>query len=449
MKIDFHRKWIVYGAAGVPAYLEPTAWTPAQLFFRDSGVSNEGISLWNGEVLDWLFDEVELEAYSKAFLPRLLQDKWKVFDDWQLTIPAFEQTQQTVMTADFDQLNDQQVLELSCDLFNDFTEQYALNNWIEPISYYFQQHLVDLLTETGIERSQAQALIQQFGHPVKKSYVKRCVEAYQAAKSPEQVAAVLQEFYYLKNDYLGPWPFTQEGMKELASHQTDTKEIPSVTSGEISSAAKNYLEALQITATVQDLRKEWILKWVSAAGRLLPEIAQRQKIEAQSLRFALWTEIMTDQIPNAETLKERMQACVANWRAKSVEIVSGEEAKQLYQEFKRVVIGVELVTELKGMAASTGKIIGRAVVITHPSQFAQVKPGDVLVTVMTRPEYLPVMQIAAAFVTDEGGITSHAAIVARELNKPCVIATKKATKVIRTGQQVEVDANTGTVKILG
>lgn len=448
MNIDFHRKWIVYGAAGVPAYLEPTAWTPAQLFYRDTGVSNEGISLWNGEVLDWLFDEDQLEAYCKLFIPKLLSEKWKIYDTWQAAIPPFELKQQEVMTVELSELTDQQVMDLARELFHTFAEQYALNNWIEPVSHYFQQHLIDLLGETGIERVQAQALIQQFGHPLKKNYVKRCLDAYQAAKTPEQVQAVLSEFYYLKNDYLGPWPLTEEGIKEQMS-KLKVEEEPPIAHPKISVAAQNYLDALQLTATVQDLRKEWILKWVSAAGRLLPEIAKRKKGEVQNFRFALWTEIIADQIPSAEVLKERMQACVANWRATSVEMVSGQEARQLYQEFKRVVIGVDQVSELKGMAASTGKVTGRAVVITHPSQFGQVKPGDVLVTVMTRPEYLPVMQVAAAFVTDEGGITSHAAIVAREMKKPCVIATKKATKVIQTGQMVEVDATSGTVKILG
>jgi pyruvate,water dikinase len=67
---------------------------------------------------------------------------------------------------------------------------------------------------------------------------------------------------------------------------------------------------------------------------------------------------------------------------------------------------------------------------------------------MTRPEYISAMKKAAAIVTDEGGITCHAAIVSRELKKPCIIGTKIATKVLKDGDLVEVDADKGIVKIL-
>ncbi len=65
---------------------------------------------------------------------------------------------------------------------------------------------------------------------------------------------------------------------------------------------------------------------------------------------------------------------------------------------------------------------------------------------MTTPDFLPAMERAAAFVTEEGGITCHAAIVAREMKKPCVIGTKIATKVFKDGDRVEVDATKGVVR---
>ena len=74
--------------------------------------------------------------------------------------------------------------------------------------------------------------------------------------------------------------------------------------------------------------------------------------------------------------------------------------------------------------------------------------GDVLVARVTMPDYLPAMIHAVAFVTDEGGITSHAAIVARELKKPCVVGTKNATTVLRDGDMVEVDANKGIITLI-
>lgn len=78
----------------------------------------------------------------------------------------------------------------------------------------------------------------------------------------------------------------------------------------------------------------------------------------------------------------------------------------------------------------------------------KVQKGDILVAVMTRPDYIVGIKKAAAIVTDEGGITCHAAIVAREIGIPCVIATKIATKVLKDGDLVEVNANHGVVKII-
>ena len=72
----------------------------------------------------------------------------------------------------------------------------------------------------------------------------------------------------------------------------------------------------------------------------------------------------------------------------------------------------------------------------------------ILIAIATHPDYVIAMQQASAFVTDEGGLTSHVAIVARELKKPCIIGTKIATQVLHDGDLVEVDADKGIVKIL-
>jgi len=73
------------------------------------------------------------------------------------------------------------------------------------------------------------------------------------------------------------------------------------------------------------------------------------------------------------------------------------------------------------------------------------KHGEVLITTMTQPNMVPIMSRSSAIVTDEGGLTSHAAIIARELNVPCVVGTKAATKIFKSGDQLEVDAVKGIV----
>ncbi len=103
---------------------------------------------------------------------------------------------------------------------------------------------------------------------------------------------------------------------------------------------------------------------------------------------------------------------------------------------------------LQGQSAFPGIIRGKVRIIKLVKDAKLLKKGEVLVTSMTDPRYIPVMKRAGAIVTNEGGITCHASIVSRELKKPCIVGTKHATHVLRNGNLVEVNADKGIVKIL-
>jgi phosphohistidine swiveling domain-containing protein len=103
---------------------------------------------------------------------------------------------------------------------------------------------------------------------------------------------------------------------------------------------------------------------------------------------------------------------------------------------------------IQGVSAMTGKVVGNVKVVLSRNDFHKLDDGDILVTSMTRPEFTQVLSKVSAIITNEGGITCHAAIIARELKKPCVIGTKIATKVLKDGNKVEVDADSGIIKIL-
>lgn len=106
------------------------------------------------------------------------------------------------------------------------------------------------------------------------------------------------------------------------------------------------------------------------------------------------------------------------------------------------------VDKFTGTVANAGCARGRVKVFLVPENIAKMKKGDILVTPMTTPDFIPLMQISGAVVTDIGGLLSHAAIVSREMNVPCIIGTKIATKVLKDGDLVEVDADKGIVKII-
>jgi pyruvate,water dikinase len=100
-----------------------------------------------------------------------------------------------------------------------------------------------------------------------------------------------------------------------------------------------------------------------------------------------------------------------------------------------------------GQSASPGRARGRVRIVLSGEQSEAMELGDVLVTSMTNPDLVLAMEKASAIVTDEGGITCHAAITARELGVPCVIGTGNATKLLPDGAFVNVDADTGTVEV--
>lgn len=104
--------------------------------------------------------------------------------------------------------------------------------------------------------------------------------------------------------------------------------------------------------------------------------------------------------------------------------------------------------DLKGQIAFSGKVTGRVSIINSVEDMKKMKDGDVLVSRSTNPSLVPAMRQSSAFVTDAGGLTCHAAIVAREMKKPCIVGTKFATKVLKDGDLVEVDANKGIVRII-
>ncbi len=100
---------------------------------------------------------------------------------------------------------------------------------------------------------------------------------------------------------------------------------------------------------------------------------------------------------------------------------------------------------LTGIAASPGAASGIVKIIPDPSKIDKIMSGDVMVTEMTTPDFVPAMKRAVAIVTDRGGRTAHAAIVSRELGIPCIVGTEKATNILKDGQEVTVDGSSGKV----
>lgn len=120
-----------------------------------------------------------------------------------------------------------------------------------------------------------------------------------------------------------------------------------------------------------------------------------------------------------------------------------KSAEQKDQNLKSPVANLKLL--LSGAPASPALATGSVKIIKSPKELVKVQKGDILVTEMTNPDYVPAMKRAVAIITDRGGRTSHAAIVSRELGIACVVGTGNATKKLKDGMVITVDGACGTV----
>ncbi|MBI2548735.1 hypothetical protein HYW21_05280 [Candidatus Woesearchaeota archaeon] len=200
----------------------------------------------------------------------------------------------------------------------------------------------------------------------------------------------------------------------------------------------------------QDDRKKYILQGCCAFEDFLSEISKRFSLDVHLLRYLLPEEMNAQELAslNESLLLERWKGCIVIYDKGVVEVFTGQYYHEFRSAMKKHKDGEE-IKEVTGMCASIGKVSGVVHICRSLADIKEIKKGEILVTGMTRPEFVPAMQKAAAIVTDEGGITSHAAVISRELKKPCVIGTKIATKVLKNGMFVEVNANHGLIKIVG
>ncbi len=199
----------------------------------------------------------------------------------------------------------------------------------------------------------------------------------------------------------------------------------------------------------QDERKKGTFWATHYFSKLLEEISKRTKYSLEQLKYAFPPEmeaVLNEKIDTKE-LDRRINYCIILWVKGKYDVTTD---LPLIEKLDRIGTGEYKKgnQELKGFVASKGIVRGKVKIIESVEEIYKVQTGDVLVAVMTRPDYLPAMQKAAAFVTDEGGVTCHASIIAREMKKPCIIGTKIATKILKDGDMVEVDADKGIVRII-
>lgn len=230
---------------------------------------------------------------------------------------------------------------------------------------------------------------------------------------------------------------------------------------------KNTLfEQQNLLRELKDENKKWVL--------LLREILEQKarRVDAHSLTYFIAEKIMTEIGIRVGLSMDHMRVVLpekvpALFKKFSMSEINDDCSRVLFwYENKKLLKFNELeaesklkyisdrlpkvveTSEFKGAVAYQGKVQGLVSVILDIKEASKFNSGEILVTRMTDPSYVGLMKNSSAIITDIGGITCHASIVSRELRKPCIIGTKIATKVLKDGDLVEVNANEGIVKIL-
>lgn len=222
--------------------------------------------------------------------------------------------------------------------------------------------------------------------------------------------------------------------------------------GKLDQDSRRITEYVQLVMSLRDVRKDPIAQLLTILTEVATFMTERAGIESRYTPYV----ILYEYIQGVEYLK-KIKDDIRTRDKGAIYIANPDRTYAVeHCDFQEVVAQLNEWTrrhehdsdEIKGQTACRGQVRGIVRVVSDPHDDRGFQDGDILVTSMTRPEFVPIMKKAGAVVTNEGGITCHAAIISRELKIPCIIGTKIATKAFKDGDLVEVDADSGVVRII-
>jgi phosphohistidine swiveling domain-containing protein len=186
------------------------------------------------------------------------------------------------------------------------------------------------------------------------------------------------------------------------------------------------------------------------AEKMMVEIGKRVGLSLGQMRMVLPADVpkLFRQV-NENQINQEYNRVLLWFNYPTLKKYTGATAEKKLKQIYASLPKVKASKELKGELAYGGKVRGRVRLILDIKDSPKFKKGEILVTRMTDPSYISIMKLSKAIVTDIGGITCHAAIVSREMKKPCIVGTKTATQVLKDADLVEVDATNGVVRRLG
>lgn len=367
-----------------------------------------------------------------------------------------------IATLDIKKLSDKELLNLFVD-YQDKLFTYSVFAWTSFILNNYVAERATSIMDKYIRKNkmedQKQEIVASLFQPIKQAAVIKLqheVESFRDNVPQDKFNELYENYKWLSclDLHNNPWTITQfkeaiSAFKKqpLVARKPFTEYVHKLN---INQTDFQYLLIAQRFVYIKDARDDFRRHGVYYVLPFFAEISKRMGITAKDISYVKTSEVINFLKNNltisSDIIQDRKKGFVMYLDAQSnIVCLQGNIIEEALINF-RLSNKVEVLNEIKGMVASRGKAVGKVAIIHGIKELPKVVNGSILVAITTHPDYTIAMRKAAAIVTDEGGITCHAAIVSREYGIPCIVGTQNATKVLKDGDKVEVNAIEGWVR---
>lgn len=439
------------------------------------------IVLFHERKADWYIPLADLIRATNYFLNKAKSDpniSKKFLKKWEKDEQKFIAHCLFIKNKNLSQLINQDLIQELGKIITLYINRFTSSSIIDHFALGSDKIIADLVLKDLKKKKLDNNFIEYFSiltAPTRQSFINDAeidllVTAYEFKKNHDIVLIdkYQEKYFWLHNNYIDDHVldvkyFLKEINRLIKSKYNlllkagEIKNIPKINREKKQKLIKKiklskYLQTLLVISddfcAWQDERKKSTFLMTHYLSLFLHEIAQRTDYTVEKLKYFLPQELLNifHKSINKKIIQKRMQECVyIGWPNKYVLSVETRLFASLHKTFDRQITKQN---KLNGLVASSGYARGRVRICLGYKEAANLKKGEILVAVMTRPDYIDGIKKAEAIVCEEGGLTSHAALIARELGIPCLIAVSNATKNFCNGDLVEVDAGKGFIQKL-
>lgn len=396
-----------------------------------------------------------LRVFKKYMQPQNIRHK--IYREWQGYITNLSKWHKKIDNTNLSHISDKKLLSIWVNYHREYIKFWVAGTVPELGNYGVDKYLENTLQKYIKNRRELAQAIEILTAPTKMSFYQ---EEEVALAKTKNITKHQKKYFWLKNSYAGtqvlPVSFFIERKKELKPRifqeiKERLKKVR-VAKEELKHRFKlprrvmNVVEAISDNIAWQDERKKNIFIILHYQVQLLRQVAKRFGYNFDDLLNAWFWEV--EEIMHGKDyhqILEKRGKCFGVDFYKDYRMLNTRETEHFWQIYaqEKVKDGV-----IKGLVVSkgTGEILtGRVKILLDPTAISTFKSGEILIAPMTSPEYIFAMKKARAIITDAGGLTSHAAIVSRELGIPCIVGTKVATSILKDGDLIKVDVKKGIV----